>query len=54
MLKFNPVYSGAARIAGQDHSMWRTLRPSAGQVHLVSELQFPVIRNVTLIGLSML
>jgi len=22
---------GAARIAGQDRSMWRTLRPSAGQ-----------------------
>ena len=22
---------GAAWIAGQDHSMWRTLRPSAGQ-----------------------
>jgi len=22
---------GAARIAGQDHSMWRALRPSAGQ-----------------------
>ena len=23
--------AGAARIAGQDRSMWRTLRPSAGQ-----------------------
>jgi len=22
---------GAAHIASQDHSMWRTLRPSAGQ-----------------------
>jgi len=22
---------GAARIAGQDRSMWRTLRPSAGE-----------------------
>jgi len=25
---------GAARIAGQDHSMWKTLRPSAGQAQL--------------------
>jgi len=34
-LGFNPIdvglSVGAAWIAGQDRSMWRTLRPSAGQ-----------------------